>query len=137
MPLSTEQMTLSLQGLEGSWAEQGGRVLIGLASESDEALPICMDGPAERLHLRRAHFLVASPAWCDADAGRRLAQVPAEQGTEVDLGDSRPHSPVPSGEHHGAFASALFVSVTGSGQARVLGRMSAAAWRQWVGGMAG
>ncbi|WP_438283928.1 hypothetical protein [Pseudomonas alabamensis] len=106
MSSRTQQTTLSIRGVENGLA--GGRP------------------------LRSAHFLVVSPAWRDAEARGPSAHPSREDDPQRMISDPLKRSLALAGEWHGVFASALFVSITDTGHARVLGRMNAAAWRQWA-----
>lgn len=107
MSFKTESATLSIRSVQG--------------------------GPVDGRPLRRAHFLVTSPAWCTT--GDAVLAMPASEagGPHGALSDPLKHSLALAGEGYGVIASALFVSITDTGRARILGRMSAAAWRQWTG----
>ncbi|MBA1191276.1 MAG: hypothetical protein K0S77_2169 [Pseudomonas sp.] len=94
-------------------------------------------GPVHGRPLRRAHFLVTSPAWCTADDGVFATPASAAGDPHGALSDPLKHSLALAGEGYGVVASALFVSITDTGRARILGRMNAAAWRQWIGRAAG
>ena len=82
--------------------------------------------------LRSAHFLVVSPAWRDAEERVPAMHASGEETPQGAVSDPLKRSLALAEEWHGVFASALFVSITDTGHARVLGRMSATAWRQWA-----